>query len=346
VTTQSQRDPSGRPDQGPRSWDTYRAPRRFQAFFVTVGLLFIIPGAVGTALRIFPPRSDGPALVASFIGYAVLAYGVASLCFVIAFLRARSRRLLGVATLVTIGLLATHAVWLAPLFIPDQRPAASTGFTLLSLNLKAGMGDLDQLVTQAAQADVVVLVESTPDALLALKQYDWDQRFPYSIGDIDQLVTNSTVFSRYPLSHTASLPNSSFQQWITSVEVPELGAVRLMAVHPCNPYCGDNLWASEHDSLADIAQPNLGGPLIMVGDFNAVDDHGPMRRLKQMGLESVTDILGKGWLPTYPANTAMPPLLAIDHILINSQLTATSLEAFKVANTDHLGLIARIVGVW
>jgi endonuclease/exonuclease/phosphatase family metal-dependent hydrolase len=59
-------------------------------------------------------------------------------------------------------------------------------------------------------------------------------------------------------------------------------------------------------------------------------------------MKSVIDILGAGWLPTYPANRTIPPLLPIDHILVSPQLTATSVARFSVPGSDHLGLKAKI----
>jgi endonuclease/exonuclease/phosphatase (EEP) superfamily protein YafD len=115
-----------------------------------------------------------------------------------------------------------------------------------------------------------------------------------------------------------------------------------MAVHPCNPYCGHGLWASEHAALASVAAADLGQPLVLAGDFNAVDDHGPMLDLRRLGLRSATDLVGAGWLPTYPANRAFPPLLPIDHVLLDDQLTATSIRRVRVAGTDHLGLLTAI----
>ena len=48
--------------------------------------------------------------------------------------------------------------------------------------------------------------------------------------------------------------------------------------------------------------------------------------------------------PTNVASRLQPPLIAIDHILVNRYLTATSLQRFQVAGTDHLGLMATIAG--
>ena len=84
--------------------------------------------------------------------------------------------------------------------------------------------------------------------------------------------------------------------------------------------------------------------MIMAGDFNAVDDHGPMQELRRLGLESATDVAGAGWLPTYPADRPLPPLLPIDHVMINKELTATSVTSFAISGTDHRGLVATLAG--
>ena len=149
------------------------------------------------------------------------------------------------------------------------------------------------------------------------------------------------IYSRFPLG-TANLIDTTFSQPLTTVAVPGIGTVTLMAVHPCNPYCGGNRWASEHAMLAQIAAAHLEGPLIMAGDFNAVDDHGPMQALRRLGLKSATDVAGAGWLPTWPANRGIPPLIPIDHVMINAQLTAITVRTFAVDDTDHLGLIATL----
>jgi endonuclease/exonuclease/phosphatase (EEP) superfamily protein YafD len=117
-----------------------------------------------------------------------------------------------------------------------------------------------------------------------------------------------------------------------------------MAVHPCNPYCGRNRWSAEHDVLRDAVIDNLDQPLIVAGDFNAVDDHGPMQALRRAGLKSATDVAGAGWIPTYPADGPLPPLLPIDHVMINSDLTATSISSFAINGTDHRGLFATLAG--
>lgn len=331
-----------RPTPGPgASWDTFPEPRRFQALWVGAGLVFLLPGLVATSLRVLRPTDDGPALAASFISYAVVTYALSLICFVVALVRAGRKKVLAGVALVVACLLGCHLAWLAPLFISDDRAPTTASFTLMSLNLRKGDADPAEIVRQAETADVVVFLEATSRAVNGLKRLDWDDRFPYSVGVQKYTAGDTLIYSRFRLSDP-ELVNQSFEQRIVTAEVPSIGAVRIIAAHPCNPFCGHNLFDIEHRELRQTVDANLGGPLVVAGDFNATDDHGPMRDLYHDGLESATDIVGAGLMPTYPANSSIPPLIAIDHVLMNRYLTATSLHRFTIADTDHLGLMAVI----
>jgi hypothetical protein len=50
--------------------------------------------------------------------------------------------------------------------------------------------------------------------------------------------------------------------------------------------------------LREIVMDNLDQPLVVAGDFNAVDDHGPMQALQRLGLEE-RDRCGRSWLASY-----------------------------------------------
>jgi endonuclease/exonuclease/phosphatase (EEP) superfamily protein YafD len=326
------------------SWDSSRPSRGGLATLVAAGVLFSLPGLLATWLRLVPPSDDATALLASFIPYGILGYALSLCLFLIALIRARRRWALLIVTTVVAGLLALHASWLVPFFVADHRPATTKPFTLLSLNMYAGAADPQALLAQAQQADVVILVEATPEALNTLAELGLGTRFPYAVGDPKQAVSNTAIYSRFPLSDTTLVQGTLFQQYVTTVAVPAIGPIRLIGAHICNPYCGNGRWAAEHAILRATVDANLNRPLVMAGDFNAVDDHGPMQLLRRQGLESATDIVGAGWLPTYPARRLLPPLLPIDHVMINNRLTATSIRTVKIPGTDHLGLITTIAG--
>lgn len=317
---------------------------------MTIGVLLVIPSLVATGLRLFPSTEDGPVLVSSFIPYAVPAYLAATLCFVVALVRARRRRTLAMLTAVSSFLLGCHLCWLAPLFVPDQRPPSTASFTLISLNTHQGGAAAADVYHWARTVDVVVLIEATPDEMSRLGALGWQVRFPYSVGKLVASGGVTMIYSRFPLSDPEAvsdhfmLPESSFQQWAATAAVPQLGPVRIIAAHPCNPYCGFHRFAVEHAQLRAAADANLARPLIIAGDLNATDDQGPIRDLRRDGLRSATDIVGAGWLPTYPADRSVWPLLPIDHVLVNRFLTATAISSLRVAGTDHLGLRVQIAG--
>lgn len=324
------------------AWDTVEAGRRGQSVLVTTGLVLGVPGLVLTALRLVPPSDDGAALVAAFTGYGLPLLALALLCLVLALLRARRRAVLGVVVVVLAPLLAAQLAWQLPYAVPDDRAVPGPTLALLTLNTYRGEADPEQLRVAADRADVVVLVEVTPAFLDALDAAGWRARFPHDVGASGGSTANTVVFSRFPLSGSRRLGPGSFDQWVTTVEVPAVGAVGLVAVHPCNPYCGQHRWADEHVDLEREVRAELGRPLVVAGDFNAVVGHGPMQQLRRLGLRSAADLVGSGWAPTYPANGRVPPLLAIDHVLVGPALGVTDLERVPVAGTDHLGLLVRI----
>jgi endonuclease/exonuclease/phosphatase (EEP) superfamily protein YafD len=327
------------------TWDTTRrSGAAGQGVLLSVAGLFAVPAITSTVLRLVPPTDDTTALVASFIAYGLLAYAIVLICLVVALIRARRRAVLVALTGLTALLTAGHLVWLGPLFVPDRRPVSSEPFTLLVLNLQAGAADARVLADLADRADVVVLVEVTPAAMTGLAARGWDDRFPYAVGDPRREGSNTAVFSRFRLSQGSLLGRSNFSQWSVAIEVPDLGLVRLLAIHPCNPYCGGGRWHTEHQVVRTAVAAHGDGPLIVAGDFNAVAEQGPMQRLHRLGMRSATDLVGAGWVPTFPAGGRLPPLLPIDHVLVNERLTATTLTAVTVPGTDHRGLLATIAG--
>ncbi|GAA2109971.1 endonuclease/exonuclease/phosphatase family protein [Microlunatus panaciterrae] len=320
-------------------------PRRFQALWVSLGVLALPPGLLATFLRVSAPTDDIPAMAASFIPFGLLAFLAAFIFLGVALVRARTRLALGVLFAITACLLALQLSWIIPYYTPDDRQATTAPVTLMSLNLLAGQADPSQVMAQARRADLVVLLEYTPAEADALHGLGIDQRFPYSVGDPRPGdFAGSAIYSRYPLTDPQPLPEMSFPQWMVTTRLPGIGAVQVVAAHPCNPLCGSGRWNLEHRQLRRSVRPYLNRRLIIAGDFNAVNDHQPMRDLRSDGLRGADDLVGAGWLPTYPAKGRIPPIIGIDHVMLSPLLTATAIETFRVDGTDHLGLITRVAG--
>lgn len=315
--------------------------RRGQAFWFVLGWVFLLPALAATALRLLSFTDPRLQLAASFISFALVGYAIAFVAFGIGFLRARRRGFPALLTLVAVLGLALHSLWTLPLFVPDDRPATGDTFRMVSLNALAGEADPQELVEASADADVVVLLEVTPQLVDSLADLGWHDRFNYSVGEPRQGLNGSVIYSRFALTEKEQI-DSAFAQWVAEAEVPDVGPVTIFAVHPCNPFCSSGFFDAEHQQLRATANKYLDGRLVVAGDFNAVDDHRPMVDLRRDGLRSATDIVGAGWLPTYPAQGTIPPLIAIDHVLLSDSMTATSIETLDISGTDHRGLVAEL----
>lgn len=322
----------------------YRSPEpgRYQSLWVTIAILALLPGIAAALLYLLTPSDDNAALAASFVPYGIIVDLIAFVFFGIATIRARQRVALTVLTGVSALLLILQLIWIAPQFVASPRPVHTTPFTIASLNMKVGSADLDQVRAVAQRVDILILVEVTPEAYPSVRS-GLSGRFSHIVPDNGSAGNESMILSRFPLSSGREL-RSVMPQWSATAQVPDIGPVNLIAAHPCNPFCGGNKWQSEHRQLLRRAEQLNNLPEVIAGDFNAVDEHGPMRTLAKHGFVSASDIVGSGWQPTYPANTIVPPLIEIDHVLVNDKLTVTSLRTFRVDGTDHLGLIAQLAG--
>ncbi len=326
------------------AWDSTPVRRVLPGVLTTLALLALATGLLATALRLARPTDDTWALVVSFVPYLQLGHPLALALLLLALLRARRRRALAVLALLAAALTALHVAWVAPSFVPDHRPAVGPQVRLLTQNVYRGEIDVDALTQTAADVDVVVLSETTPEFLRVLQTPAWAARFPYALGDDSGPPADTTVFSRYPLGESESYGHDSFTQWVTTLAVPGRTPIRLVAAHPCNPYCGHGQFASDHALLRTVVRANLGAPLVVAGDLNAIDEHAPLLRLHDDGMRSATDLVGAGWVPTWPANRSFPPLLPIDHVLVDDRLTVTSQQTVHPPGTDHLGLVVTVVG--
>ena len=284
-------------------------------------------------------------MATSFTDFGIVAYAL-SLVALGAAVLLRASRVGLIAGVLALGLTVLHGSWIVPWFVADSaRPGPTTPvFTILALNLRLGQADPAVVVGAANNADIVVLTEVTRSARRALLLAGLGDRFPHEReGRLPASGANgTTVFSRYPIIDTARLPAGiAHQNWLVRIDVPDTGPIEIAAVHPTRPFTGGTGWAEDQRLLHSALIRSR--PDVVAGDFNAVDNHQPIRRLAADGFRSTTDSAGAGWQPTYPADRAdLPPLAPIDHVLISPGLAATESHTVRVAGTDHLGVVATI----
>jgi endonuclease/exonuclease/phosphatase (EEP) superfamily protein YafD len=313
-----------------------------------LGVLGLLAGGAATLARYIPPTwAPGPpdawGVLTAFTDFGVLGYLLALLGLGGSLLlRFSTRRL--VLTGLAVALAVVQLWWIVPRFVAAPRGAPTAPVTIFSLNMQFGRADADEIVRATGQADLVVLTEITEPARQRLLAAGLGRRFGHEIAEAlpKDGSAGTTVFSRFPILHTEPLPAAiAHQNWLVTLQLPVLGPVLLGAVHPAKPGFGTSIWAND-SRLLRTSLPH-GGPVVVAGDFNAVESHWPMRRLREDGFRSSTDLAGAGWQPTWPADrTRLPPLVDIDHIMLSPDLTAYRSWRVRIDGTDHLAIAAVI----
>lgn len=232
-------------------------------------------------------------------------------------------------------------------------PGGRTGATLrvMTANVLFDQGDMTALLEQAKIDDIDVLAvqELTPHALAALETAGVDGLLPFRVAHPGRGGTGSGLFSRHPLTPTggdgpARRHGCGMRQAGATVHVPGAGPVLVESVHPCAPRPGRTAcWARD---LA--AQPHAGGdvPQVLLGDFNATLDHGPLRRLLRTGYRDAAAARGQGLAPTWPfrRGPGLPvvPRVTLDHVLADRRIGVLDTGTRHVPGSDHRAVFAEL----
>jgi endonuclease/exonuclease/phosphatase (EEP) superfamily protein YafD len=217
--------------------------------------------------------------------------------------------------------------------------------TLLSSNLEFGGGNADDIVkgVRDHRADVVVLVELTPQAVTRLKAAGLDAELPYVVGHPEAGTTGAAIRSRWPLTlidEGKGVGGSLFWEPYALVQRPA-GAFRVKAVHTRQPIVSARGWAQDLDRLHtwQLAQP-ADQPMVMAGDFNASQSHPAFRAMIE-GLTDAHRATGGGWVRTWPQGRRIPPFVQLDHVL-GRGVTAVGAGVTPVRGSDHAAVWATV----
>jgi endonuclease/exonuclease/phosphatase (EEP) superfamily protein YafD len=217
--------------------------------------------------------------------------------------------------------------------------------TVLSSNLEFGGGNADDVVkgVRDHQADVVVLVELTPQAVTRLRTAGLDEALPYVVGHVEAGTSGAAIRSRWPLSlidEGKGVDGSLFWEPYALVQRPA-GAFRVKAVHTRQPIVSARGWERDLDRLHtwQLAQPT-DQPLVMAGDFNASQSH-PAFRATLEGLTDAHRATGGGWVRTWPQGRRIPPFVQLDHVLARG-VTAVDAGVTPVRGSDHAAVWATV----
>lgn len=314
---------------------------------LAVGWVSLAAGLSAVSVNLFPElqrRLVVAAILASFTPYLIAAWLAGGSIFLIA----AHGGLRAVAAFCALGL-ALQVHWTSP-YWPREPATRSATWTFMTINLRCMHADLDELRAEVERVgpDVVVLVDACVHMRAALERAGLGELLPYDYWQDTRRSRPGTTFpcwtavaARGPIRLVTTTATENPQHTLR-VELPE-APLALIAVDVANLAEAPRDWATDLTAVREAVEAvDPTAPLVVLGDFNAVREHAPMVELRAEGLVDAAEQAGAGWLRTFPSDWTVPPILAIDHVLLRGGLTGASVWTFRVGGTDHLGLVARI----
>lgn len=255
------------------------------------------------------------------------------------------RRLLGAALVVVVGAVAAWPMLPGP--ARDEVPAleADGSLTVLSANVEYGQADVDALARLAEpRVDVLVIQEFTPDFEEELAAAGLLEQFPHTAGSAQEGAGGTMVLSRTPVELAARAEGTVFDNLVATTTVD--GATwHLGAIHTAPPQLGADAWTQDAATVGELtAPPYTEENLLLVGDFNAIEQHHTMRELTADGTLRSLAASGHGrgeglWEPTWPVNSRVPSFARIDHALAGAGVQGPVPSYIAVPGTDHKAMI-------
>lgn len=318
--------------------------------------LVVVVGSLMAAVPVTLVRAlgsdTGPGvLVVSFAPYAVPAYGLVLAVLLVGWVRFRGREYVGPVIVLVLLMLVVHLAWLRPLVDgPTAGAAPQKGsFTVMTSNVLFSGAEPDDLVriVDEHRVDVLTLQEVDEGLVAALDARGLADRFPHRAGEASGGAVGTVVLSRFPLRGDEDL-GMNLGSVRTVVRAPA-GRFTLIAAHPTRPGLrGSAGWAADHDRLLEAVRGER-GTLVLAGDLNATPDHAQYRRLLDSGLRDSVAATNGGWSPTWPSDgrvsvlgIPVPPLIAIDHVLVGEGVAVHGARAVSVPGSDHKAVIVTL----
>jgi endonuclease/exonuclease/phosphatase (EEP) superfamily protein YafD len=265
-------------------------------------------------------------------------YVVVGILVVAAFLLQRRWYAVALSGLATIVM----SLLVVPRLVDDSSGTpGGVSLRVMSVNLRIGGADAADIaaLVKREKVDVIAFQEFTPEAGARLDEVDLSQ-FSYRSIHPRELALGSAIYSRLPMTDDGVRRHpSGFYQAQGSLDVPGAGEVKVESAHPCAPTgsARSKCWSED---LADQPPAKDGGNAqILLGDFNATLDHAALRKLLGTGYADAASSVGRGLTPTWPYDRPIPRI-AIDHVLVNSRISARAFAVYTVGGTDHRCIVA------
>lgn len=211
---------------------------------------------------------------------------------------------------------------------------------VFSANARFGLADVDQILAQVnPEIDVLAFQEYTPEFEQRLRDAGAFETFPYMVGEARPRAAGTAVLSRVPVEIVARTEELPFDNLVATLSVDGRDWY-VASIHSTGPHFGAQQWADDGDAIIELMRPYLGEAAVFVGDYNAIEEHYPLRRLADAGFRNAMDyepLYGgmERWQPTWRTGWVVPPFARIDHAYLGERALASVPEFIEIDGTDH-----------
>lgn len=255
----------------------------------------------------------------------------------LALLRMKLPAALGLLT----GALLVLAVW--PQWFPEaSRPDPEAAIVrVYAANLFYLNNDTARIrrSIEAADADIVVLIELASDPVLKIDQLL--EGYPHRVASmrLDQTrgPSRSLIASRWPLTARDDPPDG-LHAVAATVRTP-LGPVNVVGVHLTRPWPFQHSWGQISQTMAlDAVVQTLDGPVVVAGDFNSVSSARIGKQIQQdIGLRPAPGFPG-----TWPGGLPSALGITIDQVYASPDLAFISRRLGRPTGSDHRPVVTEI----
>ncbi|MFB9724432.1 endonuclease/exonuclease/phosphatase family protein [Planobispora longispora] len=309
-------------------------PRRRRRVPGALAWAAVAPFAIWAVARVAGlERGSLPTQIMTATPYAA----VGSLVPVLVGALARNRAATAVALVTTAAL----SLSVLPRAVGSAEAGPGAPMRVLTLNMLYGRAEpaavMDLL--KRLKPDVLSAQELTPEMVEALDAAGIDELLPYRVLQDEPDARGSGLYGRYPMTPLENLFRPVGHNMPAAViTLPGAKPVEIIDVHPYAPL-GDLVydWATAIDAFPAPSGDRI---RIFAGDFNASLDHAVMRRFLDRGYADAADRVGQGLVPTWPAGRSIPPVITIDHVVVDRRVAVNQVSVHTVPGTDHRAVFA------
>ncbi|MFI6788467.1 endonuclease/exonuclease/phosphatase family protein [Nonomuraea sp. NPDC050383] len=244
-----------------------------------------------------------------------------------------------------VALIATTALGVSvlPRALGTADATAGRPMRVLTLNMLFGKADPQAVMDLVHRLDPDVLntQELTPGAVEELDALGLKTLMPNRVLQAEWSATGSGLFSKYPMEAMPELaPSVGHNMPAARISLPGGKPIELLDVHPFPPL--GRQAADWSQALGELPAASADVVRVLAGDFNASLDHASMRGVLSRGYKDAADEVGAGLIPTWPANKRVPPIITIDHVLVDRRVAVREVSVHTVPGTDHRAVFAEL----